>query len=997
VAAAAAPGNARVARQLRAAATAGPRHGGSALDDAGFRATVARLDAAAVSARRHGPAHSAATAAQAAAPGPDREVQAGGAARQVARIAEPPPNPFDRKRFEEDLFKAVDARAPKDLDAAEDLKSSRRLAELPGITQASTTQANADLHGQATAKPDESGIKAKPVTPLPGHGTFASPADLDAAQAAPKPLPDAAVAGEASLSQQRLDDQYAQAGLTDQQLAEANEPAFGRALADKQAAHQATAAVSGQYRATEGTVLAGARAEATAATGQQVAALGGTRGALLAAVTGRQHGTMTADQAARAKVAADLEQIYAKTRQAVEGRLAQLEKDATAGFDQAAAVATQAFEDYVTAALDERDGIGTRIGDFFTRGVPAEVQEIYDKARNKFIKAMKDAIARVSGIVADGLNDAKRMAADGRKEVGDAVAKLPAALRGVGREAAQSIGAKFDQLDDGINEKRDQLVDVLATRYSAAVKKLDDRITQLQEEQKGWLSRAWDAAKDVIKTLGEMKDLLFQVLAKVVEVIGDIIAHPIRFLGHLLDAVGQGVQNFAANIKTHLEEGFFQWLFGEIAKAGITLPTTWDLKGIFDLVMQVLGLTWPAVRKIAVEVVGEPVVQTLEKYAEPIVAFFREGPAGVWNWIKEQLGDLKAMVVDQIQSWLITRVIRKGIEWILSLFTPASAFIAACKVIYTVLKFIWTHGQQILEFVNSVLDSIADIAAGSIGPAAKKIEESLAQAIPLTIGFLADLLSLGDLAETIKGIIEKIQEPVRAAVKWLITKSVALVKAAGKLLGFGLHDKERGEHSDNPGKEAKIAEALAELDKRDAAAENAGTADRGQAEAIAAATRAEHPILTSITVVETPERFDYLWTASAPKKKIGLKRKYNRLGSARRIARKNAIKEARESLQSGFPTPQAAHLEKMLEDDYGRDAVERFKDTGKLPKRAKIEFSHLFSAAEYPEWAHRHDLGVLTTSREHRDYHHEGDTRVPLHGFPRGYKFDRNNDPDDGD
>jgi RHS repeat-associated protein len=105
------------------------------------------------------------------------------------------------------------------------------------------------------------------------------------------------------------------------------------------------------------------------------------------------------------------------------------------------------------------------------------------------------------------------------------------------------------------------------------------------------------------------------------------------------------------------------------------------------------------------------------------------------------------------------------------------------------------------------------------------------------------------------------------------------------------------------------------------------------------------------------------------------------LAVSRRAARTAAIKEALESLRAGNPTPQALHLAERIEAVYGREALVDFMETGKLPEG--VEFSHLFSAAEYPEFSHRGDLGVLTDQAEHRFGHHAGDTRVPLHGTPR--------------
>ena len=785
----------------------------------------------------------------------------------MTRIDEQHPKEFDKAGFAALLRSRVDAKAPKNPVEARDFPSSGKLGELKtemtGAARDSAADSGADIRDQAQAAPDQSGITPKPVTPLPETPAAPPPGDLEAAQAAPKPLPATEVSADVNAQQRQLDDTYARAKITDEQLARANEPTFSKALADKQAAGQMAASVPAQYQATESTVIAGAQAQAVAAAGQQTAAMHGDRAALLGMVTGQQHGTMAADQASRAKVAADLEQIYATASKAVKERLDKLDKDAGDVFDTALTDARQAFESYVQAGLDERysDPL-VWLEDKLTPGVPAPVQEIFDAGRARFIAAMDVAIDHVSDLVADGLNEAKQLSADGRKQVGEAVSRLPLALRDVGREAAQSIGAKFDQLDQTITAKRDQLVDTLAAKYQDGLKQLDDRITALQKEHEGLLTAAFNSIAGVVSAILEMKNLLLKMLAKAVDTVEVIIADPIRFLGNLAEAVGQGVRNFAANILTHLKQGFFEWLFGEIAKAGITLPKTWDLKGIFDLVMQILGLTWPAVRKIAVEVVGEPIVRTLEMAAEPIIAFVREGPAGVWNWIKEQLSNLKAVVVDEIQGWVITNVIKAGITWLIGLLNPASAFFKACKAIYDILQFIWTRGKQILEFVNAVVDSIAEIAAGSLGKAAQKVEDALAKAIPVTIGFLAGLLGLGDISETIKAIIEKIQEPVHAAVKWLITKAVALIKAAGKLLGFSKEEKEKGAHSDDPEKGAKITAGTRALLAGEQRHASNGKLRLSAAQANAAEVREKHPVFISLVVKMHEGSWAYVYTAS---------------------------------------------------------------------------------------------------------------------------------------
>jgi hypothetical protein len=188
--------------------------------------------------------------------------------------------------------------------------------------------------------------------------------------------------------------------------------------------------------------------------------------------------------------------------------------------------------------------------------------------------------------------------------------------------------------------------------------------------------------------------------------------------------------------------------------------------------------------------IGEPIVKTLEAFAEPIIVLMREGPGGLWEWIKEKLVDLKQMFLDEIESWLITKVIKAGITWIISLLNPVSAFLKACKAIYDIVMFFVERARQVAELVIAIVDSIAAIARGSIGGAAKRVEDALAKSLPVAIGLLASLLGLGDISGTIKRFIDRIRRPVETAIRWLINKAVALVKAAGRMLGIGKKSKE---------------------------------------------------------------------------------------------------------------------------------------------------------------------------------------------------------------
>src|SRR5947207_1410685 len=97
-------------------------------------------------------------------------------------------------------------------------------------------------------------------------------------------------------------------------------------------------------------------------------------------------------------------------------------------------------------------------------------------------------------------------------------------------------------------------------------------------------------------------------------------------------------------------------------------------------------------------------------------------------------------------------------------------------MIHDVMKFIVDKAASILEFVEAVVDSIYNIATGQIDGAANSIEKSLANLVPILIGFLADFLGLGGVSEKIKEFIKKIQDKVDKAIDKVISKIVAVVK-----------------------------------------------------------------------------------------------------------------------------------------------------------------------------------------------------------------------------
>ena len=842
-------------------------------EDPAFQAVVARTQAVARKQGHNSPAQQKAVEAQAAAPGPANELSDGAAGKQVGKMAQQEPAPFDKESFKAALMAKIEAITPKNLKQADDFKSDGRAAGLKGDVVSNVEQskegAQAPVAKTAAETPDPGSVEPKPVAPLPPTDPGAPPPDVGAQAAAPKPKSDS----EVSLQQnsQELDDLASSSDppFDEELVSNSNEPEFQTAYDAKTEAQQDAAERPAGYRADEQAVLAGAEQEAAADAVAQTQEMHQTRGDEFGQIVGAQAETQTEDQSARQQVLAHIRGIYDRTKQQVDERLDRLDEEVDTAFDGGAEDARLQFESYVDQRMRAYKsrrysgviGKGKWLKDKLL-GLPDEVNVFYVEARNLYLQLMEGVIDRVAGIVADGLNEAMGLIAAGQQEIQTYVATLEGDLRAVGEQGAQNIQSRFDSLAQSVRDRQDRLVDSLAQRYQDNLSAIDARIEEMKAANRGLVDAALDAVKGVIETIIKLKNMLLGVLARAADVIGTILKDPIGFLGNLVAAVQLGLSNFVANIGTHLQQGLMGWLFGALAEAGIQMPASFDLQGILSLVMQVLGLTYANIRARAVAIVGEPIVQALEQAAEVFKILITQGPGGLWTYIKDQIGNLRDIVIEGIKSFVIERIIMAGVTWLLSMLNPASAFIKACKMIYDVVMFFVTRAAQIASFVNAVLDSLSAIASGAIGGAAAAVEGALARALPVVISFLASVLGLGGISQKIREIIQRVQAPINAAIDWVINKAVSLVKAAGRLLGFGKKDEEEVEEHD-PEKAAKVQAGLAAIDQtQQTYLDEEGQITREDAEKVASSVAQQHPVFTSLTVQEGPDRWDYRYTAS---------------------------------------------------------------------------------------------------------------------------------------
>lgn len=743
----------------------------------------------------HPPATAEAGAAQKAAVPPADDREARGKAAHAEDMDAAEPKAFDKQAFIAAVEKAVRDRAPKNLDEADNFGESGKAEEVKTEVQGKVGEgrdASAREIADITAATPQPAPDAKEVVPLTADAVPARPGAPNPDQAAPDALPGSVT--DMSAGPDQVNRQMASAQVTEQQLSMRNsrEPAFDRAVRDKKTMEVHSAAAPKELRAREAAELRKVKATAATSGATAMGAMHTTRVATGRQVVIGKQGAKGRDEDRRTKVTALLQKVFDDTRCDVEQILSGLGKKVDDRFTDGEKRARDRFTDEHTRGMDEYkdrrySGVMGKlrwVRDLFA-DLPEEANRIYERARDNYLAAMRQVVSDVADTVEGELRRAKGRIAKGRKDLRQAVDTLPKDLRAIGEAAAADFEGRFDELADTVDDKGTELVDTLATRYTDAVKAVDEEIAGEREKNKGLVSKAADAIGGVINTIKELGRLLMGVLRKASSAVGLILKDPVGFLGRLITGVGGGLKLFMKNAGRHLQQGVLAWLLGAGVTAGLQLPATFDVLGILVMIAGLLGLSWPNIRARLARRVGPKTMAAAEtgKDAIPIVVEARKrGVAGLWSDLRSRVGDLKKDLVGKLVSYLLPTIVIAGVTWIVSLFNPASAFIRACKMIIDIVRFIVTQGRQIIEFVNTVLDAVIAIARGGVGGVPALVERALARSIPVLIGALAALLGIGGIAGKVRQIFQQISRPVNRAVDQVIGKITGLLrKLAAKL------------------------------------------------------------------------------------------------------------------------------------------------------------------------------------------------------------------------
>lgn len=766
-----------------------------AAKDPRFNKVIEKLEKNSAKAKEHtSPARKAAEA-QAAAQPPGNEKLAFAQADKVDAMQDAETKKPEPASFLTLLRAEIEKAMPKTLGATENFMKGDDKAKLKGAATSNVNQqkeeATSGIKSVAGQAPDTSQVQGKEVAKLPSEGASLQPPAIGAADAISASKPNEEVS--LQKGKDEANKSLAAANVTPEQLRKANDPRFSAVLTSKSAVEKQADTAPQKFRSEEQKTITQAAAKAVGDEKKGLMGLHGTQGKAAASVKARQLAAKAQDEARRKAVADYIQQIYNETKQAVDTKLNGLEKEVSDMFDKGIESALKSMTDYIEGRMSRwktiryfaiPGGFVLWIKDKLV-GLPDEVKLFYEEGRKNFVQNLDAVIVNIAKLVDTRLKEAKDMIANGQRRISDYVNGLPKDLQAVGKAAEKEMVSRFDELRQGVDDKKNELAQNLAQRYKEANDKANEKLKEMQAENRGLVSILKEKLGEVIKILTEFKNRIMGMIKQGKAAIDLIVADPIGFLKNLLKAVKQGLFQFVSNIWEHLKAGFMGWLFGSLAEMGIEMPKDFSLGSILKLVLSVLGLTYARIRAKAVKLVGERTVKILETAADFVVTFITGGAAALWEKIKEYLSDLKEMLLSAVQEWVVTSIIKAAITKLVSMFNPVGAIVQAIITIYNTVMFLIERINQILDFVEAVVSSIYKIATGDVGSAANWIEKALARTIPLIIAFLARLLGLSGIAGKIKSFILKIQDKVDKAIDKVIQK---IVSGIGKLLGKGAVD-----------------------------------------------------------------------------------------------------------------------------------------------------------------------------------------------------------------
>ena len=740
--------------------------------------------------------------AQASVTLPEAELGAEARASLIASVNASPSSEI--LKIAADIRRAIRERRPPDEDALLKAEPTREAAEagqqlnasIEG--EASRIQSNyASLDGQPQSAP------AAPSAQLPPQPAAAPTAPMNAKAA----VPDAVSAGavsldkDAAVSASRIDE----AGMTSPAAAEVRNGPIAEARAAQGELDQVAREDPRLVLAKQQEALAKADTDMGALQMEALEALTVARAGTVTRTSARQRNLVESEEQQRTDAGNEATVVFDKAQAAVRALLKPLIPTAMEKWEAARTALTAQFKNdlqIVKDRVDERhSGVtGAIVGlwDAVT-GLPDWATEAYDRAENNFADGVIARLTEISVEVNSVIKACEVIIVDARTRIREIFAGLPESLRTWAAKEQARFDGQFDSLGQEVAATRDGFNKDVSRRAVEAVDEVRTEIAELREKAGGLIGRIVAAVKrfvddpvkfvidGLLELLGIPPPAFWAVIARIKKVVRSISDDPVGFANKLLGGIGRGFSQFFENFPGHMIRSFLTWMLGDLKD--VQVPKDISVKSIISFFLQLMGITWPNIRKILARKIGEKNIELIEKVYSLISMLVEQGPQGIYEMIKEKL-DPQSIVEQVVQlavDFMTTAIMKQVATRVALLFNPAGAILQAIEAIYRVLKWVFQNAAKIFTLVETIVNGMADIIAGNVSGFAKAVERGLSMLISPVLAFIADYFSLGDLpqivAKKIKEFRDWILGKIDAGFDWLIAKGKALLKAVGVVGG----------------------------------------------------------------------------------------------------------------------------------------------------------------------------------------------------------------------
>ncbi|SMY06266.1 phage tail protein [Flavimaricola marinus] len=487
---------------------------------------------------------------------------------------------------------------------------------------------------------------------------------------------------------------------------------------------------------------------------------------------------------------AEISRKYTEAETKAEGELS--EAEAKAERKKAEAEAEAEDDSWWDAAVDFVADQLAKLGDL--------IGEIFDAVRSAIttiLDAVKDAAFALIDAAASFIQDAIALYGELLQLavstlIGSVFPELAEALNEKIREGVRLAQEAVDVVAEGLKSAVAFIVDAYKNALLAVLAFVEGALNTLVAVMQAALTGDWSEVarlilEPILDALGINKDDFYAFIGNALDAITKIIDDPIQFLTYLLQAVVEGFRKFGENFVDHLIAGIIGWLTGAFA-GSLTMPAQFDLMGVLDIARQILGLTLDMLRRIAVRILGEAAVERIEFFLSYASELITGGWSALFDRIKQDLSGLFDMVMGQITTFLLERVVKAGIVWLAGLINPAGALLKVVMLIWDAIMWLKDNLGRMIAIVETIVQGMIDIANGNTEPASNAVEGVLARLLTPTIDLIARFIGLGNVAGRVQEIFQNIHQTIEDAVVKLIRAVVARFTGGGGGSGTGGED-----------------------------------------------------------------------------------------------------------------------------------------------------------------------------------------------------------------